>query len=155
MNESTCHCVTGFYCIKSRTIHSQLAWKTNQGDTWKLCSGRSWQLMTVCADFISMLIASVQNLGSRCSHLTKLAHDQALTSGWVKDLPRASTLFIIENFIHFENPMHSKYTPILNKDDFTEMLALDGHQIFNSLRRVFASAILIDIRFRRGCFNTS
>ncbi len=100
------------------------------------------------ADFVSMLIASVENLGSRYSHLTKFAHDQALTSGWVRLLPRASALFIIENFIYFKNHMHST-VPILNKDDFTEMVALNGHQIFNSLRRVFASAILIDIRFRR------
>ncbi len=64
--------------------------------------------------------------------------------GMGRVLPRASTLFIIEKIIHFKNPMHSKYMPISNKDDFTEMIALNRHQIFNSLRRVFASAILID-----------
>ena len=40
----------------------------------------------------------------------------------IKVLPSPSTLFMIDKFIHFKNPVHEKYMPILHKDDFTEMM---------------------------------
>ncbi len=66
-----------------------MAGQENQGDLWGVSLGLQVDLLlhTMCAGFIrtqSLLVtvASVQNLGSRDPHLTKIASDQAWTQAW-------------------------------------------------------------------------
>ena len=42
-----------------------MAGRENQGDLWDLSSGLDLQLPTVCADFRTLSLASVHNLGHR------------------------------------------------------------------------------------------
>ena len=59
-----------------------MAGQENQGDLWGLTLGLDLLPPTACAGFRTLSLASVQNLGSRDPHLTKLALDQAWTQAW-------------------------------------------------------------------------
>ncbi len=59
-----------------------MAGRENQGDLWVLPLWIDLQPPIVCADFRTLSLASVQNLGHREAYLIKLALDQALTLGW-------------------------------------------------------------------------